>query len=741
MKIEPSIIRTIARTATAACLFCVWMTLTAPAMAETKISLDGGWQFRVDPKAQGQADGWWKAMPDGTESVQVPNTWNVGKYEDYEGIAWYFKRFEVPKEVAGKHLEVHFEATFYRARIWLNGTELGSHEGGHTSYFFVLPANLPHENFLAVAIDNRPTEESIPGLALRLRGTGNLWYDWWHYGGIVRDVWLSVNESIILRRQHIRVQVNGQDAQITDRLFLENTSSRPVAINVKLRARLEGGAASPAAEAQSTLTLNAGAQEAEVTFRIPGVRLWHFDHPFLYNLTTNVQDSSGRELDTLTDHFGARTLEIKDGKLYLNGELVRLSGITRHEDSPLEGLAETRGTWARDYADMKNLQVVFTRPVHYPQLPAILDYCDRNGILLVPEIPLWQFSREQLGNPAVRALAKRMFREMVDEDFNHPSIFAWSICNECDIHTPEGMEYAKEMRAWEKSLDPDRFVTFADDLLPSVNDPSKSASQYADFLMWNQYFGTWHGPANLLPGVISHIHSTFPDKMVMVSEFGVASIFAPNAALADELRVRTIREQLADFAKHEWIAGAIFWCYQDYRSHRNLAPGLTKGYVEMGLVDKDRGPRPSYETWREENSPIRLQIDWKYDTEYPFGPVGFKAQIARRDADELPSYALHDYRAVWEVRDSENQIIAQGEKELGEIGPPAPLEADFPKREANSWDLQIHVYRPTGFSALDSELTWTTPRSGGEDSNEMKQKGTFPANPPILSTSPPEQHP
>ena len=143
----------------------------------------------------------------------------------------------MPGELGGKHIEIHFEATFYRAKVWLNGVALGSHEGGHTSYFFVLPARVPRNNFLAIAIDNRPTDASIPGLALRLQGTGNLWYDWWHYGGIVRDVWLSVNDSVILRREHIRVQLQGQDAQVTDRLFLENASSHSAVVNVK-RARL-----------------------------------------------------------------------------------------------------------------------------------------------------------------------------------------------------------------------------------------------------------------------------------------------------------------------------------------------------------------------------------------------------------------------------------------------------------------------------------------------------------------------
>lgn len=725
----------------AICIMGFCAALASSAKATTKINLDSDWQFRTDPKAQGQTDGWWKTLPDGTSTVQVPNTWNIGEYEDYEGIAWYFKTFEVPRELKDQHLEIHFGATFYRARIWLNGAELGSHEGGHTSYYFVLPANLPKTNFLAVAIDNRPTESSIPGLALRLRGTGNLWYDWWHYGGIVRDVWLTVNDRVLLRRQHIHVQVEGPDAVVIDQLFLENLTSRPMRVNLALQTRLEGGSAATVVDARQKITLQPGAQETSITFRIPSVRLWHFDHPYLYDLTAEAQDAEGKELDSIADHFGARTIEIKGGKLYLNGEPVRVTGVTRHEDSPWEGLAETRGTWLRDYNDLKNLQVVLSRPVHYPQLPAILDYCDRNGILLVPEIPLWQFSAGQLGNPQVQSLAKQMFREMVDQDFNHPSIFAWSVCNECEIQSPQGLAYAKEMHDWEKSLDRARYVTFADDSLPYVKDPAQSASQYADFLMWNQYFGTWHGPADLLPSQIAHIHEMFPDKMIIVSEFGVAGIFAPNPRQADEMRSRTIRAQLAEFAKHDWISGAIFWCYQDYRSHRNLEPGLTQGYVRMGLVDENRVPLPSYRTWQQENSPVHLRLDWKYASAYPFRPVGFTAAIERRAPDELPSYALHDYRAAWELRGEDNQIVLQGEKELGEIGPPANIVVDFPATSAKNLTLHVHIYRPTGFVALEKEISWIYPLSGGVDEQQLKRSGTFPANPPILDVKPGETQP
>lgn len=704
---------------------CLLLSCAAP--ASTQITLNGSWQFRVDPAGRGQAEGWSKTLPDGTRTVRVPNTWNVGEFEDYEGIAWYFKTIDLPSELKGKHLEIHFAATFYSARIWLNGIELGSHAGGHTSYFFVLPANLPAKNFLAIAIDNRPTAQSIPGLALRNKD--NLWYDWWHYGGIVRDVWLTANDSVFLRRQHVRVEVQGQDALVTDRLFLESFSSRALPVRLKLRARLERGSASPVAEVERSVVLGPRPQEIEIKFKIPSARLWSFDEPNLYDLDTVVQDAAGKDLDSRTDHFGARSIEIRNQKLYLNGEPVRLTGMTRHEDSPGEGLAETAGTWQRDYDDMKNLQVVLTRPVHYPQLEAILDYCDRNGILLVPEIPLWQFGHSQLGDPEVRALAKAMFREMVDQDFNHPSIFAWSVCNECEIHSAEGIDYFKQMRDWSKSLDPDRYVTFADDLLPLVQDPLKSATQFADFIMWNQYFGTWHGPANWLPAVMDRIHANFPGKMAIISEFGVPGVFAADSQQGDQLRSRIIHEQLTELAKHDWIAGAIFWCYQDYRSHRNLWPGLTRGYVDHGVVDENRQRRPSYDVWREETSPVRLQIDWTRDSAYPFVPVGFTAQIDRRPAGDLPSYSLHDYHAVWELRDEQNKLLQRGENKLGEIGSPVQIAQPFLKPASLSWTLRLDVYRPTGFLALRREITWRDVQPGGEDRKDMERK-TKPSSPP-----------
>ena len=128
--------------------------------------------------------------------------------------------------------------------------------------------------------------------------------------------------------------------------------------------------------------------------------------------------------------------------------------MARHEDSPWEGLAETAGTMRHDYDDMKALQMTLTRPVHYPQNPFILDYADRHGILLIPEIPVWQFSEAQLADPRVLALAKQQMGEMIAQAGNHPSIFAWSVLNESATATPGGIAYVRAMRDFIRKLDP-----------------------------------------------------------------------------------------------------------------------------------------------------------------------------------------------------------------------------------------------------------------------------------------------
>jgi hypothetical protein len=362
--------------------------------------------------------------------------------------------------------------------------------------------------------------------------------------------------------------------------------------------------------------------------------------------------------------------------------------------------------------------------VHYPQPPEILDYCDRNGILLIPEIPLWQFSEKQLSDPRVIALAKQMMREMVEQDYNHPCIMAWSMCNEGVSYKPGGAAYFKTMKDFTKSIDPDRFVSYADDTL-SMMDQVFEPAREADFLMWNQYYGNWHGPAHLLTNAMEQLGKRYPDKMVIVSEFGYLGLFGPDPATTDRLRIETMHDQMAVFAQFDWVGGALFWCYQDIQSHRNLWPGYTAGAMDMGVVDPNRQRRPSYEYWRELNCPVHVNLLWDCSTNYPYAPLGFTAGITRRDLSELPSYPIRGYRVAWEAHNELGDVLGTGEQVVDD---PSSIEVSgkWDWKNARGIDLTLKVYRPTGFSAYEKLLTWRNPIAGGQAVKDMRQRSQVP---------------
>ena len=236
----------------------------------------------------------------------------------------------------------------------------------------------------------------------------------------MRDVWLAVTDPVLIRRQHVRSVLAGEMADITDQILLENHGTTPASVRLRTELLPPDGSV-PVQTAEQNVTVAPGSTTATVKLPATRVKLWYLDQPNVYRVRASI------ESDSIEDNYGFRTIEIRDRHLYLNGERVRLSGMTRHEESPWEGLAESPGTILHDYREMKELQVTLTRPVHYPQHPAILDFADHNGILMIPEIPMWQFSEAQMSDPRVIALAKQMMTEMVESAWNHPAILGWSM--------------------------------------------------------------------------------------------------------------------------------------------------------------------------------------------------------------------------------------------------------------------------------------------------------------------------
>jgi beta-glucuronidase len=665
------------------------LLLAHPSLAAVRVDLDQNWRFRADPAEQGEREAWSSVPPPDTRAVALPHTWNIGELHDFLGVGWYFARFEAPH---AERVRLHFGATFYRSTVWLNGVQLGGHEGGFTAYAFDVSGKLKPSNLLAVRIDNRPGLATIPGFAER--GTPQARYDWWTYGGMVRDVWLSASGAVQVERQRIRSEAQGSSWTVHDTVLLGAATSyqRPVHLKVELL----DPSLSVAATSERAVSLAAGSAQVSLRWDLRAPKLWGLDRPNLYTARIQLKNEAGTLLDEHAESFGVREVKIRDRHLLLNGERIRPTGMARHEDSPSEGLAETRGTIRRDYDDMKALHTTLSRPVHYPQHPLVLDYADRHGILLIPEIPIWQFSEAQLRDPKVLKLAQAQMREMIDEAGNHPSIFAWSVANESSMASPGGIAYFRAMREFIRELDPERYVTFADDKLGELDRAEHSAARDADFLMMNQYYGSWHGPAGALPAALDNIDHLYPDKMIIISEMGFAGIFAKDPVTADQARVSILREQMPLLAARDWIGGAILWCYQDYKSPRNLWPGETEGFVEHGLVSEWRQRKPSYDVWRELNQPAHLEARWTDAFN------GFVIEVTPNSVQQLPYLPLHDYRVRWRVLDAKATQVARGERALS--GGAGVIEETLPAPLASGAILNAELVSPGGQVAAAATL-------------------------------------
>jgi beta-glucuronidase len=673
-------------------------------VAPATVPLSGPWRFAVDPHHEGVRHGWFDpGFEDaGWARVIVPHTWNVLRaHRDYSGLAWYRRTFVLPERVQEAHLRLHFDAVFYAARVWLNGRELGRHEGGYTP--FELDATTlarPGRNVLAVLVDNRRAADRIPA------DLGPGWsYDWWNYGGIVRDVSLAVTSKAYLAAQRIVAvpHLTGADradsATVTVTIAVSNAS--PDALRGTVAASTAG------ARASAPISVAAGKTgRVRLLFGLGTPRLWHFDHPALYGLRTTLRRGSAL-LDERDETFGVRSVELAHGKLLLNGESVRLVGLSRHEDSPAHGLAETQAVVAADYRDLKTLNEVLARPVHYPQSPLVLDYADRHGILLIPEVPAWQLTRDQMASAHMQALERRQLRELVTSQANHPSMIAWSVGNELDSQTTEGWAFVKQMVRYVKSLDPTRPVGFASNHLYET--PQLDATRFSDFVLMNEYFGSWGGPEGGLAAGLDRVHAAFPDKPVIVSEYGlephwyalagessvdysrdreyyyVAESVSDASPLADSERRRLIADQLAVFRPRPWIVGASYWTYQDYRT--------PSGFV-MGVVDKDRRRRRSWTTLRREYSPVQIES-------LRARPDGATVRLHTRA--DLPSYTLRGYLLRWTLRGGEHGSIR-----LPDLRPGSDWSGllRWPRRSRRHV-VTAEIVRPTGYS-----VTSATTRAG-----------------------------
>ena len=544
-------------------------------------SLNGKWDAVVDlydqgrknkiylnRKPEGKTDFYEYAFENGLR-LDVPSDWNsqTPELKYYEGTVWYARRFDAPRQ-DGRRLFLHFGAVSYRCRVYLNGEEIGSHEGGFTPFQIEVTGRLkPADNFLAVEVNNTRTPDAIPAMA----------FDWWNYGGITRDVSLVSVPEAFVEDYFIRL-----DKDSADRISADvRLSGAPAGTSVLVEI--------PELKVRETASADERGAAA-LSFRVKNLKRWSPEDPKLYRVIV----SAGR--DRVEEMIGFRNVRVEDEDIYLNGAPVFLKSVSFHEEIPQRmGRAFSESDAVMLLSEARALGCNMIRLAHYPQNEYIVRLAEKMGFMLWEEIPVWQGI--DFANDATRQKAGRMIREMVGRDRNRCALTFWGVANETQPSESRN-EFLRYLISCCRELDDTRLIVAAFDLvrfdrdrqLFVMDDPFIEA---LDVVAVNKYMG-WYHPWPVTPD--RAVWDVARGKPLIISEFGGEALYGQHGAAdtasswSEEYQEALYRDNLRMFEYIPNLRGVSPWILFDFRSPFRFHPTNQEGWNRKGLVS-DRGYR------------------------------------------------------------------------------------------------------------------------------------------------------
>ncbi|NUR48337.1 MAG: hypothetical protein HOV71_09410 [Hamadaea sp.] len=476
---------------------------------------------------------------------------------DFEVPAsWYRRHFTLPSQYAGRRIAVEFQGVSKVADVYVNGTLVGQHKGAYTSFTYDITPYVSvggADNVIAVKVDSM-TRNDIPpeGGAI----------DYYVWGGIVRDVNMIITDPVHVDWAFLTTPTLNT---VNARTRVRNDSSTAKSITVVTQIVDAGNNVVATGTGTQTIPGQSAAEFSYNTSTIANPNTWHPDHPYLYTAYTQVRDGSAY-VDEHKTRLGIRTIQFSrsDGKFYLNGQPLKLRGLDRHESYPYIGRAAPNRLQVKDADILKNeLGVNIVRTSHYPQDPEFLDRADEIGLLVMEEIPGWQY----IGNTAWQDIAVENVREMVTRDRHHPSIVLWGVrINE--------------------SGDNHGFYTRTNDLAHQL-DPSrptggvrnfKGSEFLEDVYTYNDFSGTATDPT-VLPWLITEsVGHTAPVRS-----------WDSESALLGTMRVHLNVQNTA--AGKSNISGAMGWAAFDYNTTFVTPPSCENYTCYHGVSDIYRIPK------------------------------------------------------------------------------------------------------------------------------------------------------
>lgn len=533
------------------------------------IDLSGFFDFKLDPDNVGEEKNWQKGV-ESSRSIGIPGSWNEQFIDtrDYLGPTWHFKKFYVPSSWKEKLVWFRIGAANYYAKVWINGEFIGEHEGGYLPFQFEVTDKVKFgkENFLSVKVDNQLSPERVPPgnipeeehpRSVRQRSYPDVNFDFFPYGGIHRPVYLFCTPLDYIEDIAVTTSIEGKKGLIKYRITKKGGEAKEAFIHLgDENTRLEQKAEFRGNMAEGELTID------EATF-------WSPDNPHLYEMVVELLSPEGAPIDEYTLSIGIRTIEVKNDRLYLNGEPIFLKGFGKHEDFPIIGKGLSLPLIAKDYSLMKWIGANSFRTSHYPYSEEMMNMADKEGFLVIDEIPAVGLFFGK-GNKRRLSLCKQYLRELIARDKNHPSVIMWSIANEPHSTKPEAKEFFRQLYQHTKKLDPSRLVT-----LVSMFGLKEEALAYVDVICLNRYYGWYTEPGQLdrashkLSRELDALYQTYK-KPILLSEFGAGAIAGvhahPAELFSEEYQAELIQKYCEVIESKPYMVGEHVWCFADFKT-------------------------------------------------------------------------------------------------------------------------------------------------------------------------------
>ncbi len=516
-----------------------------------------------------------REMPGLWNFVNLPHTWNALDGQDgggdyYRGNCCYVKAFSKLDLPEADQYYLEIRGANASADIHLNGKHLAHHDGGFSTWRVNISQALENENLLAIQVDNSPSDSLYPQVA-----------DFTFYGGLYRDVNL-----ICVGNSHfdldyygspgikITPSVDGRDARVTVETFL--TGRKPSqSVRYSLLNR-EG----------KVLGSYEGGRFAN--FRIQNVRLWKGKKdPYLYTCKAELMEH-GVVLDSVSSRFGCRSFFIDPEKgFFLNGESYPLRGVSRHQDRWEIGNALLPEHHREDMDLICELGATTIRLAHYQHDQYFYDLCDERGLILWAEIPY--ISNHM---PAGRENTLQQMRELIVQNYNHPSIVVWGLSNEITMrgaNDPDLIENHHLLNDLVHQMDKTRLTTMA---CLSMCSMDEDYVHIPDVVSYNHYFGWYGGETEMNGPWFDKFHAKYPGKPIGCSEYGAEALNwhtsdPRQGDYTEEYQAYYHEELIRQFFSRPYIWATHVWNMFDFGCDAR-SEGGENGQNHKGLVTIDR---------------------------------------------------------------------------------------------------------------------------------------------------------